>query len=197
MNIYGRYRKYTQVRDAVWQTLLDYNIRSLPVSLTQICRAAGIRTYKNSTVHKLQEGEFGISIKQGEHWFIVFDDSDTLQRVRFTIAHELGHIFLGHEMLYGYYTRKSNIAKPAAETEADMFAARLLAPACVLWGIGAETAKEIADVCNISLTAADIRSRRLELLRSRGKFLSSQLERRVYDNFSEFIQNYSNRKGDA
>lgn len=193
MNIYGRYQ-YAQVRNAAWKALLDYNITSLPVSLSKICRAAGIRTLKNSDAHKLSEGEFGISIKQGDTWFIVFDDSDTVQRVRFTVAHELGHIFLGHEMLYGYYTRKSNIAKPAAETEADMFAARLLAPACVLWGIGAETPEEISAVCNISYTAADIRSRRLKLLRSRGKFLSSQLEKQVYENFSEFIQNY--RKGE-
>lgn len=186
--IYGRYSKYRHVRDAAWQTLIDYNVQRLPVSLNDICSLAGIILLKNSTAHKLQEGEFGVSVKQKGKWYIIFDDSDTIQRVRFTIAHELGHIFLGHEMLYGYYTRKNNIAKPAAETEADMFAARLLAPACVLWGIGAETAEDIAAVCNISYTAADIRSRRLAILRSRGKFLSSQLEKRVYENFSEFIQ---------
>ena len=188
MNIYGRYRKYTNVRDAAWKTLIDYNIDRLPVYLHNICSVAGIKTLKNSDVHKLSEGEFGVSIKQGDVWYIVFDDSDTIQRIRFTIAHELGHIFLGHEMHYGYHTRKSNILKPAAETEADMFAARLLAPACVLWGIGAETAEDIAAICNISYTAADIRARRLEMLRSRGKFLTSPLERRVYDNFSTFIK---------
>lgn len=188
MNIYGQYRKYAHVRDAAWQTLIDYDVRRLPVSLSAICRSAGIKLLKNSAAHMLREGEFGVSVKQGNVWYIVYDDSDTIQRGRFTVAHELGHIFLGHEMLYGYHTRKTNIAKPAAETEADMFAARLLAPACVLWGIGAETAEEIAAVCNISYTAADIRSRRLAVLRSRGKFLSSQLEKSVYQNFSEYIQ---------
>lgn len=193
MNIYGQYRKYAHVRDAAWQTLIDYNIRSLPVQLSAICRMAGIKLLKNSDAHKLKEGEFGVSVKQRDVWYIIYDDTDTVQRVRFTVAHELGHIFLGHEMLYGYHTRKTNIAKPAAETEADMFAARLLAPACVLWGIGAETAEEIAAVCNISYTAADIRSRRLAVLRSRGKWLSSQLEKQVFENFSEFINH--NKRG--
>lgn len=191
--IYGKYR-YVHVRDAAWQTLIDYNVTELPVSLLKICRAAGIKVIRDSVAHMLNYGEFGISVKQGDAWYIIFDDSDTPQRIRFTIAHELGHIFLGHEMKYGYHTRKYNIVKPSDETEADMFAARLLAPACVLWGIGVKTAEDIAELCNISYTAARIRARRLETLRSRGKFLSSQLERRVYDNFSEFIQNY--RKGE-
>lgn len=188
LNIYGRYRKYSHIRDAVWQTLVDYNVNSLPVSLHEICRKAEIRVLKNSNIHELSEGESGVSINQNGVWYIIFDDYDTVQRARFTIAHELGHIFLGHEMLYGYYTRKTNIAKPAAETEADMFASRLLAPACILWGIGAETPEEIANICNISYTAADIRSRRMKLLRSRGKFLSSQLEQQVFNNFSDFMK---------
>lgn len=190
MNIYGQYRKYAHVRDAAWQTLIDFGISSLPVSLSGICRIAGIKLLKNSSAHRLEDGEFGISIKQGDIWYIIFDDTDTVQRTRFTISHELGHIFLGHEMVYGYHTRKTNISKPYAETEADMFAARLLAPACVLWGIGAESPEEIAAICNISYTAADIRFRRLEILRSRGKFLSSQLEKQVYDNFDDFIKEY-------
>lgn len=190
MNIYGQYRKYAHVRDAAWQTLIDYDVRRLPVSLSDICRSAGIKLLKNSAAHMLREGEFGVSVKQGAVWYIIYDDSDTIQRGRFTVAHELGHIFLGHEMLYGYHTRKTNIAKPAAETEADMFAARLLAPACVLWGIGVETTEDIAAVCNISYTAADIRSRRLELLRFRRKFLTSPLEKQVFNNFSVFIEEY-------
>lgn len=187
MDIYGQYRKYARVRDAAWQALIDYNIHSLPVSLSGICKMAGIKLLKNSAAHRLKEGEYGVSIKQGNIWYIIFDDFDTAQRSRFTVAHELGHIFLGHEMLYGYHTRKTNIAKPTAETEADMFAARLLAPACVLWGINAQTTEQISEICDISRSAAAYRAERMEILRRRGKFLTSPLEKQVYKQFEPFI----------
>lgn len=189
MNIYGQYRKYTRVRDAAWQALIDCKISEMPVSLSKICGDSGIKLLKNSITHKLVEGEYGVSIKQNNVWYIVFDDYDTIQRIRFTVAHEIGHIFLGHEMRYGYYTRRDNIVKPAAEKEADMFAARLLAPACVLWGINALTAQQIADVCNISLSAASYRAERIDLLRERGKFLTSPLEQIVYKQFENYIRN--------
>ena len=188
------YGVYAHCRDSAWRCLIDFDVRELPVKVVAIARRAGIRVVKDSDVGELRRDEYGASIKCADSWTIVYDDSLPAEESRFVIAHELGHIFLGHEMKYGYHTRKYNIVKPSDETEADMFAARLLAPACVLWGIGVKTAEDIAELCNISYTAARIRARRLETLRSRGKFLSSQLERRVYDNFSEFIQNY--RKGE-
>lgn len=188
--VYGCY-KYAHVRNAAWQTLIDYNVTELPVSLLKICRAAGIKVIRDSVCRQLNYGESGISVKQGDIWYIIFDDTDTLQRIRFTIAHELGHIFLGHELKYGYHTRKYNIVKPSDETEADMFAARLLAPACVLWGLGVQSAEDIAAICNISYSAASIRFRRLEMLRERNSFFLNPLEQKVYDNFKEYMQNYN------
>ncbi len=96
---------------------------------------------------------------------------------------------MGHALKNGYYTRKENIVKPADETEADMFAARLLAPACVLWGINAVTPEQIATACDISRTAATYRAERMDLLRKRGKFLTSPLERQVYKQFEDYIKN--------
>ena len=185
-NIYGQDKS---LRNSVWQILLDYNIKSLPVSISHICKAANITLLRDSDAKELKEGEYGIAVCQGGKWYIIYDDTDTPQRIRFTTAHELGHIFLGHAMKNGYHTRKNNIVKPEDEIAADMFAARLLAPACVLWGIGAQTAAEIAAVCNISITAARIRAERLDLLRQRNAFLTSPLERDVYNHFKDYINN--------
>lgn len=96
---------------------------------------------------------------------------------------------MGHALKNGFYTRQSNLVKPADETDADMFAARLLAPACVLWGINAVTANQIAKVCDISLSSAIYRAERLNMLRKRGKFLISPLEKQVYEQFKDYIQN--------
>lgn len=185
--MYGKF-KYFNVRDAAWQTLIDYQIKELPVSVSKICRLAGIKVIRDSDAHLLDIGEYGISVKQGDKWYIIYDDTDINERIRFTIAHELGHIFLGHDFINGYHTRRYNIVKPSDETEADMFAARLLAPACVLWAIGVDSAEELARLCNISKSAARIRMHRLDLLISRDRFLSSSLERQVYANFEDFIK---------
>lgn len=185
-NIYGFYKN---IRDAAWQALLDFGCDHLPISLSDICDKLEIVLLDNTEAQELRPTESGVALKQNGVWYIIFDDTDSRGKQRFTIAHELGHILLGHALKDGYYTRRSNIVKPEDETAADMFAARLLAPACVLWGINAVTAEQIARVCDISLTAATYRAERMNLLCKRGKFLTSPLERQVYEQFKNYIQN--------
>ena len=185
-NIYGFYKN---IRDASWQALLDFGCDRLPIDLSDICGQLGVVLLDNTTAQELRPTESGVAVRQDGVWYIVFDDTDTRGKQRFTVAHELGHILLGHALKSGYYTRKINIVKPEDETAADMFAARLLAPACVLWGIGATTAEQIAAVCDISITAARIRAERLDLLCKRDKFLTSPIEREVYQKFEEYIKN--------
>ena len=187
-NVYGLYNHYRNARDAAWQTLIDFKINTLPVKLSIICDGLGITLIDDSQAHELRPTESGIAIKQNGKWYIIIDDTDVIGKQRFTIAHELGHILLGHPLKIGYYTRKENLVKPTDETEADMFASRLLAPACVLWGINAVTAEQIAAVCGISRSAAHYRAERMDLLRKRGKFLTSPLERQVYKQFEVYIQ---------
>lgn len=185
-----KYGVYQNVRNASWQCLIDCNISSLPVPISQICEAYGGKTVNDSDVHILQSGQSGRIIVDENEFSVVVNDNESVQRIRFTIAHELGHYLLGHlgsdiaDLNRGY----SGI-KPIQETEADMFAARLLAPACVLWGISAQTAEQIAAVCNISREAAQIRAERMEVLRKREKFLISSLERKLYQQFENYIQN--------
>ena len=93
--------------------------------------------------------------------------------------HEIGHIVLGHTESDG----RSDVDEYATER----FAIGVLAPACVLWGIGIKTAEEIADLCNISITSAKIREKRMQELYDRNKFLTSPLEHQVFEQFSDFI----------
>lgn len=188
-NIYGFYKRYQNTRNAAWQALIDFKIASLPVQLSAICQNLGIVLIDNTHAQELRPTENGISLRQNGKWYIIFDDSDNRGKQRFTVAHELGHILMGHALKNGFYTRQINLVKPADETDADMFAIRLLAPACVLWGINAVTAEQIVNVCEISLTAAFYRAERLDLLRKRGKFLTSPIERQVYEQFNNYIQN--------
>lgn len=185
LSFYGRYK---DIRNATWQVLIDFNITSIPVSVTAIARAADILVVKNSEVNELKSNEAGVSISNRGEWYIVYDDSMARGCIRFTIAHELGHIFLGHVLTVGYHARTVNASKPGVEREADIFASRLLMPACVIWGLNLHTAKDIQDVFDVSYTAAKIRAERMQILYERNRFLTSPLEKRLYDRFEPYIQ---------
>lgn len=183
-NVYGVYKK---ARNASWQALIDNKVCSLPVDIVQIVRNNGIQLLKNSQAKELRSGEAGISVFDGTQWYIVYDDTVPLGRKRFTVAHEIGHIFLGHPLVAGFHARTTGGKLPQTENEANIFASRFLAPACVLWGLNVHTAADISRICEISKEAAEIRAKRMTELYKRNMFLTSPLERHVYNQFKNFI----------
>jgi len=163
----------------------------MPVKVLKVAAFYGIKVVKNSSVQLLEPEVSGCTLLDDSgNWQIIYRDSEKRGRTRFTVAHELGHILLGHELSpdkSGHFRTASDRREPA-ETQADEFAARLLAPACVLWGLEAYEAEEIARICDISKEAAQYRSERMKVLRRRGKFLTSPLERQVYEAFKPWIE---------
>jgi len=182
------YGKYKDARNASWRCLLDYGISALPVNLSAIAVPAGIRVHKNSSCGILAEDEIGSSFLTGGDWHVYYDDMCNVGRQRFTIAHEFGHILMGHTLIECKHGRTFDTDKPEGEISADVFASRLLAPACVLWGLGLHRAEDIQRACNISLEAAQYRARRMEELYRRERFLTHPLERKVYEQFFPFIE---------
>ncbi len=186
--IYGSYKN---VRNAVWKVFIDFNITELPVSVNQLAKQLGINIIKNSDIHKLQNDERGMTVYINGHWYIIFDDTEPVPTCRFTVAHELGHILLGHMMTktpqYRTFTVKND-----TEQSADMFAVRLLAPACVLHELNALNANEIADLCNISISSAKYRAERMAILEKRNAWYFHPLERKVYKQFESFINSKKN-----
>lgn len=167
----------------------------MPVKTLRVAAYYGIKVAKNSSAQYLKPSEFGCSLVDlAGNWQIIYDDTEPKGRMRFTIAHELGHILLGHEMSDGFgHFRTASDKRPAAERQADEFAARLLAPACVLWALEAYTPEDIAALCDISYTAAQFRAERMKILRERGKFLTSPLERQVFEQFDDFVKKQKSR----
>lgn len=184
-DVYGIYKI---ARNASWQALIDFKVKELPVSVIDIAKKANITVVKNSIVNELNHGESGISIFNKNNWFIVYDDNMSKERTRYTIAHELGHIYLGHPIENGYIARSAD-KNSEIEWQAERFAIGLLAPACVLWALNLHTADQIQAVCKISHSAAEIRAERMKVLYERKKFLTHPLEQKVFEQFSEFIQN--------
>lgn len=142
----------------------------------------------------LDSGESGCCyVDRHGKWTLVYDDTMPLARVRFTVAHELGHIFLGHELEAGFsHYRKIREGKPKEETQADEFAAHLLAPACVLWALNITSTEDIAALCCISKQAAHTRAQRMAVLRGRNMFLTHPLERKLFAAFEPWIEKQKN-----
>lgn len=189
------YGIYKNVRNASWQCLLDVGVNSLPVSVVQIAKYFDITIAKNTVHDWLEPSQNGISfVDENGKWTIIYDDTDVLGKRRFTIAHEIGHILLGHPLRDGAsHTKTIDKRRPLVESEADMFAVRILAPACVLWGLDLHTAEDIAVNCNLSFTAARSRAKRMEELYKRQRFLTHPLEKQLYARFSEFIEKNTHR----
>ncbi len=186
-NVYGLYKKS---RNAAWQVLIDCSINSLPINITKIAKYFGVAIHKNSLAEELGKDESGICLIQDGKWHIIYDDTMSKQRARYTIAHELGHIVLGHPLRKGYrYHARTFEVKSDTEWQAERFAASLLAPSCVLWGLNIHSAEDIQRLCNISYQSAKIRAERMQVLYDRNKFLISPLERQVFENFKDFIKN--------
>ena len=189
---------YKRARDLSWRVLLDTGTRELPVKVSKICGAYGV------TLRSYQAGEpliqalgltaqcdvsDGFTVRSGGRCYVFYNAEQAPGRVRFTIAHELGHVLLGHlgEGEHTVYNREPSPEDAPEEHTANVFASRLLAPACVLHALGAVTPEQIAAVCDISLSAARFRAGRMGVLEQRGKYGASPLERQVLAQFQPYI----------
>lgn len=184
------YAIYKGIRDGAWLCLLDHNIDRLPVDVLKIARASNVRVVKNSVVNDLLPDEEAKTYYDGNKFIIIYNDLNDTVVSRFAIAHELGHIFLGHITTHTKFENVREFGKkPKAEQQADMFALRLLCPACVLMQMGISSADDISSYCRIPHSCAEQRSKRMNELNKRNKFYQSELEKQVYTNFSGYIIN--------
>lgn len=99
----------------------------------------------------------------------VFEDLSCGQgRARFTVAHELGHFFLGHKGRRArnkdkdtYLTSRQQIA----EIEANIFASYFLVPTEL--GMNAVSVQDLSDRFQVSIAAAEIAFERIQKIKRR------------------------------
>ena len=182
------YKSYQNSRNAVWQILIDLGIKELPIKITDLCRRIGIPV-KFADLGAEQDG---YTVMVDGQPIIVINSlkRGNAARMRFTVAHELGHIMLGHVGVYELVNREPSPYDNEIEQQANIFASRLLAPACVLWGCNVQSPEEIMRLCEISHQAAQFRYERMKVLYERNKFLTSPLEKKVYKQFKPFMLRY-------
>lgn len=177
------YNEYKASRDLAWEVLINEHITELPVSISKICKNMGI----SIRLYEAEKNNSGYSLIIDNKAFIFVNKNDSVERQRFTAAHELGHILLGHVGKYKLVNREPSDSDNPIEQAANVFASRLLAPACVLWGCHFSSADDIAKHCKISRQAAEYRAARMQVLYNRNAFFKSQSECQVYENFKQYI----------
>jgi hypothetical protein len=124
--------------------LKDAAITELPVSLQKIIEY--LKTKYDLDVQKvsLSKAVSGLLVTcrdiDGEYSTIIFNENHPWCRKRFTIAHEIGHLLLGHTC------NKNDPTTAHNEKEANCFAAELLVPAKVL----KKTFKKITKIPELS-----------------------------------------------
>lgn len=111
------------------------------VSLIRICKDCGIKVSLLKDAEKLSGIDFhskskggGFAMMIGDMPLILIDDSRPRHEQRYTVAHELGHILLGHLSFRQEYGKLPEFA----EEEAGIFASVLLANELICrYGAGA------------------------------------------------------------
>ena len=192
------YEHYKNARNKSWEVLTECGINSLPVDLWKIAKHFDLRIHQYSKTNLI--GLLKEDVTQGDGFIVYLDSKKEIfindkihnrNRRRFTVAHELGHGILNHDISQVHY-RNSEIDSQtdAQEVEANVFARDILMPAIVLAALDIHTPEEIIALCDISYQSAKIRAERLELLYQRNKFNSHPLERQVREQFDDFIRNY-------
>ncbi|MCI1999592.1 MAG: ImmA/IrrE family metallo-endopeptidase [Clostridia bacterium] len=192
------YNEYKKSRNKAWEVLLDCGIKSLPVDLGLIARRYNLKivAYSKTTLFQV----FNTAVKNGDGFIAKVDNQKEIfindkinnrNRRRFTLAHELGHGLLEHNIGKIHY-RNSEIDNQSniQEFEANIFARDILMPTTVLAALNVHTVEEIMNLCDISRLSAEIRLKRLVELYKRNMFNIHPLEKQVRKQFSEFINTY-------
>lgn len=186
-----------EIRLAAWRFLVANNITTLPLDVNAVCRQNGWRLLaldvaENMTVaHVLDRAGTYCNCDAFSCWYknsvlIFYKTSTQPGRRRFAIAHEFGHITLFHF---------HDLAAAEHEREANMFAARILMPLCVLHECGVRDAREISAMCGTSHTAARYRFGRLRYIEEQGRLYKYEIEKAVAEQFRPFVENYTREHG--
>lgn len=179
---------YKEIVQSSWKFLLENHISSLPVSVTNIAKNMNIALVKDSRVHEIPKGYSGMTICKNGRWLIIYNDKEPLERCRFTILHEIWHIIHGDITPNKPRYRHNYTVQDTQERAAEMFAIRVLAPACVLHELRIFDPEGISKLCGISLQAAIYRARRMTELEHRNKYYTDPLEKQLLQQFIPFIE---------
>lgn len=155
------------IQNQAEKILKEYQITTFPVNPKEIAEK------ENILVQAKNDCERGVSamlLKNGDNYGILYATYlNNLGFENFSVAHELGHYFIGDHADYLFKTSEIHLSNAGymssdqIEQEADIFAAALLMPEDLFkdklkeYEKGLICIEAMANLCNTSLTATAIR----------------------------------------
>lgn len=155
MNLFLKAERYEEIRCEVANFIEDWGIQFYPFSITELINKMGIQIVPYSSLpeplRKKVAAYYPNAITlypkdlSSSETTIFYEGSMSSGRIRFTLAHELAHLALGHpctgELVY--------------EHEADFFANYLLGPAPLLLKYSMVNTKVIKKTLKVSHSCAE------------------------------------------
>lgn len=118
-----------------------YNILTFPINCLELAEKCGLKILKYSDMTETKRSAC-ISLSKDAcivEKILHYEDHNIVERIRFSIAHELGHVFLNSDI----------------EEDADNFASHFLAPRIMIHKYRCETADQIHDIFGLSYEASN------------------------------------------
>ena len=187
--------RYEEIKKEICNSLFDYDIDTLPIDVFDLAKRMKIKIVKASEILKKHPEKLNqyalysyphsyLHYNKEEQQFIVYlDDVGTKkQRQRFSLAHEIIHIILGHT--------EQNIQN---EAEANFGATYLLAPTSFVLIKGAYSyllsPEIVMEIFDVSYSEAKIVVSYFENRR----YCDSQIEQYEIDTINRFKKSFNRR----
>ena len=168
-----KYARYDYCAKKACEFLEKFNITSYPIDVEKIIyeNKWGLTPYSllmeyfncdRQTVIRCLRSEDGYTQLDCDNYSIAYNDDPTLgERKRFTLMHEVGHIYLNHLLDFDitllYRGSLSQEENQVLENEANAFARNVLVPTSVFEHLKDKNIKNISYHFGISPTAAQTR----------------------------------------
>ncbi|PRS09605.1 hypothetical protein C6W22_01855 [Bacillus atrophaeus] len=169
--------RYTKVMQKVSYFFANENISDFPIDPFQIIKRNkwGLISYSElAEIHEMSIPEIieafqskdGYTIYDGINHTIAYNDTIMIpERIRFTLMHEIGHIYMNHLVeLEETILRRSKMTESkyrVLENEVNSFARNVLAPAVLVKHLDIKTEAELISYFKISKRAAKVRLKSL------------------------------------
>lgn len=177
------------------------DICTLPIDPFELYKLHGWNLLRNSFVERRSGERDPFDIKKDNvdaytfwkdgRYLTIYDDTKPINRIRWTLAHEIGHIFLGHLPELRVEKLKRNMEEISEEyyelleVEANKFASELLTPISLLKEANITDKEYISSICQVSKDAATICEN--EILEQSYKTIHTEARSFYRRQFKEFL----------
>lgn len=200
-----------KISSAINETLINYSDGIFPISPFIIARNMGVKiitpealkVLEIDSLNKMSDNSPALKLNIRGNRIIVVNKKFCRHDIRFSLAHEIGHIMLSHgsedidasnvfmfnrlqQKDYKRFISKRN----RIDREADLFAVHLLAPPLILWDKNVRSTIDIENNCSVGYISSMYVSYKMQTLITQGyDFTQNKINCDILDMFGKYELN--------